>query len=123
MANGGIIGPVKCISTPVTKVTSFTASGTFNAYNCTSTAPEILVVAGGGSGGGGEGTGGGGAGGFRISNSTCMPSPQTSPLATPTALPVSVQGYTIEIGGGGPGGEDTIASSGRFSCALSKATS
>jgi hypothetical protein len=52
MANGGIIGPVKCISTPVTKVTSFTASGTFNRANCQSTtAPEILVVAGGGAGG------------------------------------------------------------------------
>ena len=33
---------------------------------------DYLVVAGGG-GGGGYGAGGGGAGGFRLSNSTCMP--------------------------------------------------
>ena len=32
-----------------------------------------------------------------------MPSPQTSPLASATALPVSAQGYPITIGAGGAG--------------------
>ena len=68
--NGGIIGPVKCLSTPVTKVTSFTSSGTFNRANCQSTtASEILVVAGGGGGGSNKG-GGGAAGGYRTA--TCV---------------------------------------------------
>ena len=64
--NGGIIGPTRDISTPKTKVTSFTSSGTFNKANCQSTtAPEILVVGGGGAAGNGRagGGGGGGAGG------------------------------------------------------------
>ena len=64
MANGGIIGPVKVVCTSSTKVTTFTASGTFQKKNCTTTVPEIMVVAGGGSGGADSG-GGGGAGGYR----------------------------------------------------------
>jgi len=48
MANGGIIGPVKVVCTPSTKTTTFTSSGTFQKKNCTSTIPEIMVVAGGG---------------------------------------------------------------------------
>ena len=91
------------------KIHTFTGPGTFcvscSGNSAGSNSVDYLVVAGGGAGGGANGGGGGGgAGGFRLSNSTCMPSPQTSPLATPTALPVSVQGYTIQIGGGGPGG-------------------
>ena len=58
--NGGIIGPVKCLSTPTTKVTSFTSSGTFNVANCSSkTASEVLVVGGGGASGNGRAGGGG----------------------------------------------------------------
>ena len=64
MANGGIIGPVKVVCTPSTKITTFTATGTFQKKNCTSTIPEIMVVAGGGAGGSDSG-GGGGAGGYR----------------------------------------------------------
>ena len=86
MANGGIIGPVKCISTPVTKVTSFTASGTFNAATCKSkTAADLLVVAGGG-GGGARHAGGGGAGGYRTSTSVLLS-----------------QGMTVTVGAGGSG--------------------
>jgi hypothetical protein len=88
------------------KIHTFTGPGTFcvsSAGNASgSNAVDYLVVAGGG-GGGADAGGAGGAGGFRLANSTCMPSPQTSPLATPTALPLSVQGYPITVGGGGPG--------------------
>jgi hypothetical protein len=74
------------------KIHTFTADGTFTI--CSAPTPannnvDYLVVAGGG-GGGGFGGGGGGAGGFRVSNSTSMPAPLTSPLANPTGLPVSV---------------------------------
>ena len=86
------------------KIHTFTGPGTFSV-SCAgnslgSNSVDYLVVAGGG-GAGRDAGGGGGAGGFRLSNSTCMPAPQTSPLATPTALPVSVQGYPITVGGGG----------------------
>ena len=50
MANGGLVGPVKVVCTPSTKVTSFTSSGTFKKTNC-STTTEVLVVAGGGGSG------------------------------------------------------------------------
>jgi len=82
----------------------FTGPGTF----CVSVAGnsggsntvDYQVVAGGG-GGGGVG-GGGGGGGYRES----VPSPAAwtaSPIANPGgALPVSVQGYPIVVGGGGP---------------------
>ena len=81
------------------KIHTFTGPGTF----CVSAGAgpvakvDYLVVAGGG----GTISGGGGGGGFRLSNSTCMPAPLTSPLADPTGLPVTVQGYPITIGGGG----------------------
>jgi len=88
------------------KIHTFTSPGTFTVCSvgnpAGSDSVDYLVVAGGG-GASGDIGGGGGAGGFRFSNSTCMPAPLTSPLATPTALPVSVQGYPITIGGGGSG--------------------
>jgi hypothetical protein len=88
------------------KIHTFTGPGTFtvtNAGNPSGSATvDYLVVAGGG--GGGSYGGGGGAGGFRES----VPSPAAwtaSPLANPGgALPVSVQGYPITVGGGGGGG-------------------
>ena len=53
-------------------------------------------------GGGGVVSGGGGAGGFRVSNSAgCVPAPTMSPLANPTGLPVTIQGYPITVGSGG----------------------
>ncbi len=88
------------------KIHTFTGPGTFtvtcggNAQG--SNTVDYLVVAGGG-GGAGDAGGAGGAGGFRLSNSTCMPAPLTSPLATPTALPVTAQGYPITVGAGGSG--------------------
>jgi hypothetical protein len=90
------------------KIHTFTGPGTFTVSSLgnPSGGPnnvDYLVVAGGG-GGGWDRAGGGGAGGFRES----VPSPAAwtaSPLASPGgALPVSVTGYPITVGGGGPGG-------------------
>jgi hypothetical protein len=89
------------------KIHTFTGPGTFTV-SCAgnpagSTTVDYLVVAGGGGGSGGAG----GAGGFRES----VPSPAAwtaSPLANPGgALPVSVQGYPITVGGGGSLGVNT----------------
>jgi hypothetical protein len=90
------------------KIHTFTGPGTFTVTNdgnpLGSSTVDYLVVAGGGGGANGDRQGGGGAGGFRES----VPSPAAwtaSPLANPGgALPVSVQGYPITVGGGGSGG-------------------
>ena len=90
----------------------FTGPGTFTVCSVGnpvgSDTVDYFVVAGGG-GGGYDGGGGGGAGGFRLSNSVgCIPAATMSPLANPTGLPVTAQGYPITVGGGatsqtGPG--------------------
>jgi len=87
------------------KIHTFTGPGTFTVTNAGtpagSTTVDYLVVAGGGGAGYYYG-GGGGAGGYRES----VPSPAAwtaSPLANPGgALPVSVTGYPITVGAGGP---------------------
>ena len=88
------------------KVHTFTGPGTF----CVSAAGnplgsstvDYMVIAGGG--GGGYYGGGGGAGGFRESSGAASGSYSASPLgACVSALPVSVQSYTIAVGGGGSG--------------------
>ncbi len=87
------------------KIHTFTGPGNF----CVSSAGvpsnnsiDYLVVAGGGGGNGPTANGGGGgAGGFRLSNSTCMPAPLTSPLANPTGITATVSSFPITIGGGG----------------------
>lgn len=88
------------------KIHTFTGPGTFcvsdGGNSLGSNTVDYFVVAGGG-GASGDIGGGGGAGGFRLSNSTCMPSPQTSPLANSSGLPVATQGYPITIGAGGSG--------------------
>ena len=90
----------------------FTADGTFCVSAVGnpggSTTVDYMVVAGGGSSGksgdlSAYGSGGGGAGGFRLSSSLGIPAPTMSPLASPTALPVSVQGYPVTVGAGGAG--------------------
>jgi len=88
------------------KTHTFTGPGTFQV-TCAGNAGgsntvDYLVVAGGGGAGGANGAGGGG-GGFRLSNSTCMPAPTTSPLATPTAITVTATSFPITVGGGGTG--------------------
>jgi hypothetical protein len=100
------------------KIHTFTGPGTFTVCSvgnpAGSTTVDYMVVAGGGGGGGTDCTssGGGGAGGFRES----VPSPAAwtaSPLASPGgALPVSVQGYPITVGGGGGGGTSAAVSLG-----------
>jgi hypothetical protein len=91
------------------KIHTFTGPGTFTVTNAGnplgSAKVDYLVIAGGGSGSSNTASNnagsGGGAGGFRES----VPSPAAwtaSPLANPGgALPVSVQGYPITVGGGG----------------------
>jgi hypothetical protein len=92
----------------------FTGPGTFTVTNAGqpsgSTSVDYLVVAGAGGGGGGAGNptrghgSGSGAGGFRMSNFYGLPAPTTSPLASPTAVPVITTAYPITVGGGGSGG-------------------
>jgi hypothetical protein len=95
------------------KIHTFTGDSNFVVSNAGNSAGsntvDYLVVAGGGGGGSGSTAGareagGGGAGGFRLSNSTCMPAPLTSPLATPTGITVSAQTYPVTVGGGGSAG-------------------
>ena len=85
---------------------SFTVSATGNPVG--SDKVDYLVVAGGG---------GGGAGGFRLANHTCMPAPQTSPLATPSGTPVTVQAYAIQVGGGGAGHQAPASPPAQKGCA------
>jgi hypothetical protein len=97
------------------KIHTFLSPATFTVTNAGTPAGsntvDYLVVAGGGGGGastcGYDGGAGGGAGGFRLANSTSMPAPLTSPLATPTGLAVPAQPYPITVGGGGAGGPDS----------------
>jgi|TARA_R100001440_G_scaffold13779_2_gene23749 hypothetical protein len=91
------------------KVHTFTSPGTFTVTNAGNSAGsnklDYLVVAGGGAGGGANGGGGGGgAGGFRFSNCTSMPAPQSSPLAAPIAITASATAFPITVGGGGSPG-------------------
>ena len=96
VATGGTITTCGSFKTHV-----FTGPGTFTV-SCGGTpvgsnTVEYFVAAGGG--GGGPNGGGGGAGGFRLY--TTAPG-SNSPLNHPSnALPVSVQGYSIAVGGGG----------------------
>jgi len=93
------------------KIHTFNSDATFcvSAGAGTLAKVDYMVVAGGGGGGsaGGPnwgGAGGGGAGGFRES----VPNPAAwtgSPLANPGGqIPVTIQGYPVTVGGGGPGG-------------------
>ena len=91
------------------KIHTFTGPGTFCVTGAGtptgSTTVDYLVVAGGGGAGGEEGSGGGGAGGFRESSGAASGCYSRSPLgACVSGLPVSVQGYSIVVGGGGAGG-------------------
>ena len=100
------------------KIHTFTGPGTFTVSQ-TASAPasnsiDYLVVAGGGGGKSSPGNGvGGGAGGFRLSNSTCMPAPTTSPLANPTGITATATSFPITVGGAGglctPGGVSTFS--------------
>ena len=103
VATGGTITTV-CTNF---KVHTFTGPGTFcvsNAGNSGgSNTVDYLVIAGGGGSVHDRG-GGGGAGGYRESPGAASGCYSVSPLGTSpaAALPVSVQGYAIQVGGGGP---------------------
>ena len=99
------------------KIHTFTGPGTFTVLGQAVSAPnrvvDYLVVGGGAAGGDGDdSSGGGGAGGFRLSNATGMPAPATSPLASPTAAPVTVTAYPITVGAGGAAATDSRGASG-----------
>jgi len=105
------------------KIHTFTGPGSF-CVSCGgnpagSNTVDYLVVAGGAGGAGTDGNdgggGGGGAGGYRESPGTTTGSYTVSPLgvAPAVALPVSVTGYPISVGGGGNGGAGTGPNPGR----------
>ena len=104
------------------KVHTFTGPGTFCVSNAGNGAGantvDYLVVAGGGGGGATENAGnnrggGAGAGGYRESSGAASGAYSASPLgACVAALPVSVQGYPITVGAGGPGAYGSGATNG-----------
>jgi hypothetical protein len=91
------------------KIHTFTGPGTFTVCSvgnpAGSNTVDYLVVAGGGSGSASPNAnigGGGGAGGYRESSGAASGCYTASPLgACVSALPVTVQGYPITVGGGG----------------------
>jgi hypothetical protein len=99
------------------KIHTFTGPGTFTVTcagnSVGSNTVDYLVVAGGG-GGGHWASGGGGGGGFRESPGTASGCYSVSPrgAAPAVALPVSVQGYPIAVGGGGAKGTGPGAGNG-----------
>ena len=99
------------------KIHTFTGPGTFTVSSVGnavgSNTVDYLVVAGGGGGGTGDAGGGGGAGGYRESSGSASGDYTVSPLGScVSALPVSIQGYSIVIGGGGAGGGPQVGLSG-----------
>jgi len=107
-ATGGTTSTAPCGNF---KVHTFTGPGTFcvaSLGNCAGGSDKVsyMVVAGGG-GGGKDRAGGGGAGGFRESraaNDSYTASPINATSGPTYNLSVTVQGYPIVVGGGGPGG-------------------
>ena len=98
------------------KIHTFTGDGCFvvSAGAGPVAVVDYLVIAGGGAGsgsGGGGIAGGGGAGGYRESHSTPVSGSYTaSPLATPTAIPVSTGTYPVTVGAGGTSAAPSCAS-------------
>jgi len=109
---GSVSGSGNTLTTVCTnfKLATFTGPGTFTVCSLSTvdTARNKVdyVVVAGGSGGANYayGAGGGAGGGFRESYTAAVGGSYTaSPLATPTSLPVSAQGYPIVVGSGGAG--------------------
>ena len=101
------------------KIHTFTGPGTFcvsaagNAVG--SNTVSYLVIAGGGGGGSSTSGGGGGAGGYRESRAASddyVASPLNAACGPGYNLPVSVQGYSISVGGGGAGGTNPPGTAG-----------
>jgi len=97
------------------KIHVFTGPGTFCvssvATNPANSVVDYVVIAGGG-GAASSTSGGAGAGGMRLSKSTYTCG---SPIANATGIPVSVQPYTITVGGGAAAGSSCTGSSSTFS--------
>jgi hypothetical protein len=99
-------GTITCSPCGDYKIHTFTGPGTF-CVSCAGNAVggekvSYMVVAGGGGGGANCAGGGGGAGGFREGKASCGGCYTASPIVAPDGLPVSVQGYPITVGAGGP---------------------
>ncbi len=98
------------------KIHTFTGPGTFTVSSLSCAPANNFVdyaVTAGGAGGGSRHGGGGGGGGYRESCGGASGCYSTSPLANPCgALPVSVQGYPVTVGGGGAGGPGPASSNG-----------
>ena len=96
------------------KIHTFTGPGTFTVTSAGnpsgSDTVDYLVVAGGGGGARGCRVGGGGAGGYRESSGAASGCYTASPLgAGVSALPVTAQGYSITVGGGGAAGTSNFS--------------
>jgi hypothetical protein len=98
------------------KIHTFTSTGPFNVTAGAGPIAKIdYVVVGGGGGSGNPGDGGrssgsGGAGGFRFAASPSC-NPQGGPAAplVGSPIPVSIQDYTITVGGAGAAGPEPSA--------------
>jgi hypothetical protein len=107
-ATGGTTSTAPCGNY---KIHTFTGPGTFCVASLGNPSGggdtvSYVVVAGGG-GGGKDRAGGGGAGGYRESraaNDSYTASPLNATSGPTYNLSVTVQGYPIVVGGGGPGG-------------------
>jgi len=87
------------------KYHTFTGPGTFCVSALgTTPANDVVsyIVVAGGAGGAGDGAGGGGAGGYREGKWPSDPYTASPLAAACSELPVSVQGYPVVVGGGGP---------------------
>jgi hypothetical protein len=113
-------GTITCSPCGDYKIHTFTGPGTFTVScagnSAGSSTVDYLVVAGGGGGAGGFSTHGssaaGGAGGYRESSGAASGCYSVSPLgACVSALPVSVQPYTVTVGAGGAGSSGNASSS------------
>jgi hypothetical protein len=91
------------------KVHTFTSPGTFSVSQGNGALAQVdyMVVAGGGGGGGGEGTGGGGAGGYRESPGSVSGCYSVSPIAGGSAVVMSPGCFSITVGAGGAGANDS----------------
>jgi hypothetical protein len=97
------------------KIHTFTGPGTFTVNSVGNAAGSTTVdylVAAGGAGGGWCIGGGGGAGGVRASSGAVSGCYAAGPIAAcVSALPVSVQGYSIVVGAGSAGASSAAPSS------------
>ena len=113
-------GTITCSPCGDYKIHTFTGPGTFTVCSVGnpvgSDSVEYIVVAGAG----GSGGGGGGAGGFRFASPSLAPVTYPAKPLAGTNVSVTAQGYSIAVGGGGPG--STNNATGDMGCRGSNST-